>query len=312
MTILVTGATGFIGRYVLPLLAKRKVRALVRPGNPESDRLRAAHVEVVEGDVTASATLAKALEGVQQVIHLAGFVNGGLGEPAEFMRINAQGTANLAQAARAANVEHFIYSSSITVYGLVAGAREDARLEPTPGYPLSKIEAEKALREALGPSVTILRLPLVLGAGDRGFMQPAVLGFQKAGRVIIVGSGREPWSVISAGDAARALVMALDKPETRGQTYNVTGALITNGELLRAIGEGAGCKAVTRIPRTLAMGIAWIGELLNRRILTKDQVLALSNPLSANSSRYEALGFTPESNWQTALAEGIEWSLKEV
>lgn len=311
MTILVTGATGFLGRHVLPLLLKRKARALVLPEDPDAEQLKTSHVNIAYGDVTDPATLPDALAGVKQVIHLAGFVNGGQGAPEEFMRANAQGTANLAQAARAAHVEHFVYSSSITVYGLVANAHEDAQLEPTPGYPLSKIEAEKVIRETLGEQATILRFPLVLGVGDKGFMQPAVLGFQKAGRVTIVGSGREPWSVICANDAARALVMALDKTETRGQTYNVTGALITNGELLSAMGEDAGCKAITRIPKMLAMGVAWFSELFNQHILTRDQVLALSNPLSADSSRFEALGFAPESNWRTVLAESVEWALQE-
>lgn len=311
MTILVTGATGFLGRHLLPLLAGRRVRVLVLPGDPERDHLQTMPVEIVEGDVTVLPTLIKPLHGIRQVIHLAGLVNGGQGNPEDFIRVNTQGTANLARACRMAGVEHFVYSSSTTIYGSGADVHEDAQLQPTPGYPISKIKAEHALRELLGNSSAVLRFPLVLGASDRGFMRPTVHAFQKIGRVIIIGSGREKWSVISAGDAARALIMAIDKPlETRGQTYNVTGALTTNGELLQAIGAGAGCRQIVHIPISLAMGIARLSELLHWQVFTRDQVLALSGPLFANSSRFEALGFTPESNWRTVLAEGVEWSLR--
>ena len=79
---------------------------------------------MVTGDVTRPESLSRALKGVTQVVHLAGHVNGGRGRAETFMAVNAQGTANLAQAARAAGVAQFIYTSSITVYGYVRDADE--------------------------------------------------------------------------------------------------------------------------------------------------------------------------------------------
>lgn len=306
MKILLTGATGFLGRHLLPLLSGHTVRALVLPGDPDAAKLAAGGIEIVHGDVTNPAGLVDAVKDIEAVIHLAGKVDGGVGTPADFTRINAQGTANLAKAAHDAGVERVLYSSSITIYGLVAGAQEDDPLEPTPGYPRSKIEAEAALHEHLADRATILRFPLIIGAGDTGFMLPAVQGFRESGQVIIIGSGREPWSTISARDAARALVMALETSETRGQTYNVNGATVTNGELLEAIGQDAGCTKVTRLPYALAWLVATFTGVLSR-----DQARALSNPLSFDASRFEALGYRPLDDWRTALAEGVAWALEQ-
>jgi nucleoside-diphosphate-sugar epimerase len=159
----------------------------------------------VTGNVTRPESLPPALEGVTHILHLAGYVNGGRGPAQTFMTVNAQGTANLARSASEAGVEHLIYTSSITVYGLVQDANEEAPLAFTPGYPASKIRAENVLRQWLPEQATILRLPLVLGAGDSGFMCPALRGLRQAGRVILIGSGAAPWSVLAAADAARAL-----------------------------------------------------------------------------------------------------------
>jgi len=306
MTILVTGASGFLGRHVLAQLVGQPLRLLVLPDDPAWPEIQA-QAEVVTGDVTRPESLPPALEGVTQVVHLAGYVNGGRGPAEAFMTVNAQGTANLAQAASAAGVAQFIYTSSITVYGYVREADEAAPLVPTPGYPASKIHAEQSLRQLLPAQATILRLPLVLGAGDTGFMCPALHGFRQAGRVVLAGSGQAPWSVLAASDAARAIALCLAKPETRGSTYNVLGETITNGELLRGIGAGANCTKEIRLPYGVAWVAAALTELAGRDNLTRAQVQALSQPLSMKGDRFARLGFVAQTSWREALARAIAW-----
>jgi nucleoside-diphosphate-sugar epimerase len=309
MTILLTGASGFLGRHVLAQLGDQPLRLLVLPDDPSLPELRG-HGEVVTGDVTQPESLPSAVDGITQVVHLAGYVKGGRGPVEDFMAVNAQGTAKLAQAAKAAGVAHFIYPSSITVYGHVQDADEEAPLVPTPGYPASKIHAERALRQLLPAQTTILRLPLVLGAGDIGFMCPALQGFRQVGRVILIGSGQAPWSVLAASDAARAMALCLARLETRGTTYNVVGNTITNGELLRAIGAGAGCTKEIRLPYAIAWMVAALTELVGHDGLTRAQVTALSRPLSMNGDRFTCLGFTAQTSWRDALAEGIAWCVE--
>ena len=306
MTILVTGASGFLGRHVLAQLAGQPLRVLALPDDPARAELER-QAEVVTGDVTRSESLPSALEGITEVVHLAGFVNGGRGPADIFMSVNAQGTENLARAACAAGVTHFVYTSSITVYGHVKDADESAPLVSTPGYAASKIHAERSLRRLLPEFATILRLPLVLGAGDTGFLCPALRGFRRIGRVTLVGSGQAPWSVLAASDAARAIALCLELPETRGGTYNVLGETVTNGELLRAVGAGAGCTREIRLPEALAWGMAALSELAGRDDLTRKQVRALSRPLSMKADRFAQLGFVPETSWRDALAQGVAW-----
>jgi nucleoside-diphosphate-sugar epimerase len=306
MTILVTGASGFLGRHVLAQLTGQPLQLLVLPDDPARPELQK-RAEVVIGDVTRPESLSPALEGITQVVHLAGFVNGGRGPTETFMAVNAQGTANLAQAASAAGVAHFIYTSSITVYGYVEDADEAAPLVLTPGYAASKIHAERSLRQLFPAGATILRLPLVLGAGDTGFMCPALHGFRQAGRVVLVGSGQAPWSVLAASDAARAIALCLTEPQTRACTYNVLGETITNGELLRAIGAGAGCTREIRLPYALAWAAAALSELTGRDGLTRAQVRALSRPLSMNGDHFARLGFAAEMGWREALAQAVAW-----
>jgi dihydroflavonol-4-reductase len=306
VTILVTGASGFLGRHVLARLEGHALRLLVLPDDPALSEMNK-RAEVIVGDVTQPQSLRPALEDVTQVVHLAGYVNGGRGPATTFMEVNAQGTANLAQAAAQARVKHFIYPSSITVYGYVHDADEAAPMVSTPGYPASKIEAEWNLRELLPAQVTVLRMPLLLGAGDTGFLCPVLRSFRQAGRTVIVGSGQVSWSVLAATDAAEAIALCLAKPETRGRTYNVVGQTIISGTLLRAIGMGANCTRETRLPYLAAWASATLAELTGRDGLTHPQLLALSKPLSMHGDRFARLGFVARTGWREALDQGIAW-----
>ena len=110
MTILLTGASGFLGRHVLAQLGGQPLRLLVLPDDPSLPELRE-RGEIVTGDVTQPESLPSAVDGITQVVHLAGYVNGGRGPAETFMAVNAQGTANLAQAAKAASVAHYFLSN---------------------------------------------------------------------------------------------------------------------------------------------------------------------------------------------------------
>jgi len=309
MTTLVTGASGFIGKRVLSELAGHSLRLLVLPDDPVRDELEE-YGEVIAGDITRGDTLRPALEGVNRVIHMAGYVHGGRGPESEFMRINAGGTANLAQAARSAGVSRFIYTSSITVYGHAEQAVETDDLIATPGYPVSKIQAERAIRSYLPRELTLLRFPLVIGPGDTGFLCPALRQMQQAGRVPVIGSGEEPWSILTVDDAARAVAFVLGNPKTRGQTLNVTSDTITNGALLRAFAEHLEEATISRIPGWIAKLRGWLSEVFNRQHPDRQQIEAFSQPLAVSDARIRSLGFSPDCQWREALSEGVTWCFR--
>src|ERR1700722_2275966 len=114
MTTLVTGASGFLGRHVARLLAARgeQVRVLLRPTS-QTRLLEGMAVECVSGDLRDPSSLEKALTGIWTVYHVAADYRLWARDPREIYDSNVQGTRNLIEAARRANVERFIYTSTV-------------------------------------------------------------------------------------------------------------------------------------------------------------------------------------------------------
>lgn len=189
----VTGASGFIGGKLAArlLAAGRPVRALSRRPLPELARLGA---EIILGDLHDHAALARGCAGATTVFHVAGRV-GVWGPPADFLRVNVDGTRHMLAAARAAGVPHFVHTSSPSVVyngGDLAGVDESAPLcTAAPcAYPTSKAAAERLVTAANTPgfATVSLRPHLVWGPGDQNVV-PRVLALAARGRLKIVGPG---------------------------------------------------------------------------------------------------------------------------
>lgn len=153
----VTGATGFVGRHAVAVLAQAgwQVRVLAR-SEPAHPLWQNTAVEVVLGSLSDHAALERLADGVDAVLHLAGAIKAR--DDDAFLKINRDGSAAMAQAtARVAPKAHFLHVSSL------------AAREPTlSGYCASKRASEAAVMDALGPErVSVLRPPAVYGPGDR-------------------------------------------------------------------------------------------------------------------------------------------------
>jgi len=214
MTILVTGATGKVGSRLAKRLARRgdAVCALVRDPARAAD-LRAARIELAQGDLLEPASLAAALRGVDAVVHCAAFFRGATAEQAH--AVNDVGTRHLANAARDASVKRFVFTSTGLVYGSNGGhlAREDDPCAPTAAYPSSKLDAERFLLALEGLDVRVLRLPFVYGDGDPHIAEaiPMLRGFPPAQRM----------SIGHHADIAQAVARLLDAPSPAHRVYNV-------------------------------------------------------------------------------------------
>lgn len=213
-TILVTGATGKVGSRLLKRLAQRgdHLRALVR------DATRAAalgndQVELVEGDLLDRGSLDNAVRGVDAVVHCAAFFRGATPEQAH--AVNERGTRHLADAARAACVARFIFTSTGLIYGPKGGhlAGEDDACAPVDAYPLSKLAAERMLLALDDLDVRVLRLPFVYGDGDLHIAEavPLMRGFPP----------RQRMSIAHHADVAQAVACVLDAPAPSHRIYNV-------------------------------------------------------------------------------------------
>jgi nucleoside-diphosphate-sugar epimerase len=214
MKILVTGATGKVGSRLTKQLVQRghQLRALVRDSTRAADLL-GGNLELVKGDLLDTDSLAVAVHGIDAVVHCAAFFRGATAEQAH--ATNDLGTQQLANAARAASVKRFVFTSTGLVYGPNGGrpAREDDPCQPIDGYPISKLAAERFLLAIEGFDVRILRLPFVYGAGDPHIEEalPMMRSFPPAQRM----------SIAHHADVAQAVALVLEAPSTAHRIYNV-------------------------------------------------------------------------------------------
>jgi nucleoside-diphosphate-sugar epimerase len=163
MTILVTGGTGLVGSRLLKRFAEAGLdtRALVRQGKEVP-----AGVEAVEGDILDPASLVAAMDGVTAIVHLAAVLR--TPNEDDIWKVNVEGTRNLIAAAKEYAPEaRLIMASTGLVYGDSSAypALETDETTPERAYPLSKVEAEKELRES-GLIWSVLRFGFVYGDGD--------------------------------------------------------------------------------------------------------------------------------------------------
>ncbi|MEX0654316.1 MAG: Gfo/Idh/MocA family oxidoreductase [Phycisphaeraceae bacterium] len=232
MHILVTGATGFLGRHLLPPLldAGHRVRVLVR--DPQRARRHLPrHVDCHVGDLTDPATLADLCDGIDAVIHLAAATAGDW--PTQ-QRATVDGTAALLAACRHATppVRRFIHVSTIAVYDtghLTHGQTlaPDAPLAAsTPAlgpYARAKLDAEQHVRRTADAdhlALTVVRPGLVYGPGHVLFEhlgQP----IPRLNRRLAYGSPRQRLPLVHVDSVADALLRILHTPATVGQTYNL-------------------------------------------------------------------------------------------
>ncbi|MEM6333384.1 MAG: NAD-dependent epimerase/dehydratase family protein [Planctomycetota bacterium] len=211
--VLVTGATGVIGRRLLATLVASGVatRALVRDaGAASAEALRAMGVELVAGELLDEASLEAACGGCGVVIDLAAATNRGAVGRGAMWRVNEHGPANVWRAARAAGVERVVHVSTTGVYGMLRRwpVDEGGELRPDSVYRRSKLAGDVRLLAAVaddGPAWVVARITSVVGPGAHGnwkTMVDAVAG----GRCTLVGAGERPAHVTDIDDIVAMLV----------------------------------------------------------------------------------------------------------
>lgn len=276
--VLVTGASGFVGRGVVASLARsmmdgRLVRAAWRRAMPAAVPPFAPNVQVVRvGDLTAETDWRGALAGASAVVHCAARVHvlrETAGDPlAEFRRVNVAGTLQLARQAAAAGVQRFVFLSSIGVNGATtSGAPFTADDVPAPrsAYAQAKFEAEtglRALAAASGLEVTIIRPPLVFGPGAPGNFGRLMRALQR-GLPLPFGAVHNQRSLVSLDNLVSLIETCLDHPAAANQTFLVSdGDDISTTALLKHLARALGTPArLIPVPiALLAAGARLIGK----------------------------------------------------
>jgi dihydroflavonol-4-reductase len=273
MTTLVTGATGFVGQWIAREAAggPGKLRVLARRSSDLS-ALEGVPVEVVEGDLLDAGSLQRALAGVRQVYHAAGWISFKRRDGERVRAVNYEGTATLWEAALAAGVERVVYTASIFALGHAEGPEQPATeghefnghdLLDIP-YLRAKVEAEEATVAAMARGLPLIRLypGLCLGPGDTTRSSSAAIDAWLRGRLPAVVSGGGI-CLMDVRDAARAHVAAMERG-VPGRRYLATGHNVTLEQLFGRLEAMTGRRAPRlRVPARVAVPLADVAERLN-------------------------------------------------
>lgn len=320
MTVLVTGASGFVGSAVARRLvqADRPVRAMVRAG---SDRrcLDGLDVEVAEGDLRDPASLARALSGCDGLFHVAADYRLWVRDPAAMFAANVDGTAALMRAALDAGVGRIVYTSSVATLGIDPAGPAD---EETPvsfenmigPYKQSKFRAEEAVRGLIkeaGLPAVIVNPSTPIGPRD---LKPTPTGRM----VLDAAAGRMPafvdtgLNVVHVDDVAAGHLQAYEFGRV-GERYILGGTDMTLAEILAVIARICGRRPPTvKLPHGLIEPFAWAAERWCERFggepfATVDGVRMARKRMFFSSAKAEAaLGYTHRPPHQ-ALADAIAW-----
>lgn len=292
-TVLITGATGFIGRRLASLLVDRyAVRCLVRDA-ARAKGLLPAGIELVQGDMTDAASLKAAAAGADAVVHLAARK----GDEPDIVAVNVGGAHNLIEACRAAGVRRVINIGS-----------QASRLERRGAYGETKARSDEAFA-ASGLEVTTLVPSLVYGPNDPGVFGKLARVTVSAPFVPVIGDGSVRFQPVHADDVCAVVAGCLAEPRTIGKTYAVGGPQsVTLAGLIDMIGASLGKKPLkVHLPYWAAMGIARVlGLFLASPPLSVSNVTGAvqSAPDADYAAVFAELGLRPRP-----LAEGLKDAL---
>jgi nucleoside-diphosphate-sugar epimerase len=319
MRVLVTGGSGFLGSWVCELLSKRgdvDVVALVRRTSKTSHLKTLERVTLAEGAVEDARSVEDAARAAQAVVHCAGLVKARNED--ELVRINVEGTRNLAEAAKKHGVKRFVHVSSLEAAG-PSDDRRPVRVDqerPCTAYGRSKLASEKVV---LGFKdsfhVVVLRPAAIYGPRDVEILD--AFKSVKRGLMPTIDGGRALGSFVWGPDCAAACIRALEADVPSGSIYFVDdgGPPVTQREFLELIEAALGRRALVRMSlpkgllKTVAMGVEAYGKASGKAVmLTREKANMLLRDLVCESSdAQKALGWKPEVPLREGVKRAVAW-----
>jgi nucleoside-diphosphate-sugar epimerase len=316
--IVITGATGFLGGAMARALSARGqvVRALVRKDS-DGTSLDAMGIERVVGDVLATTTLARAFEGASAVIHCAGKLGRAGAVEDEYRRVHVEGTKNVLEAARAAQVPRVVHVSSPGLLGPITGADadEDAPAQPTNVYERAKAGAERAVREfeaVHGLRVVIVRPEFVYGPGD--FHVLRLFQAIQRRRFFYIGPGSALCHPTYVDDAVDGILAALEKAPL-GRVYHLAGPRpVAIRHLAETIASALGvAPPFLRVPELLVRGairaLRPVARIARRELPIDESgvdFFTFDRHFSWQRAKRE-LGYCPRVELQTGVPRAVAW-----
>lgn len=304
MKILVTGATGFVGRALCDHLLQKGHGCI-----PAVRRASGLPHECVVGEMDGGTDWRTALSECDAIVHLAARVHvmhDTAADPLALYRAtNTDATLNLARQAAQVGVKRFVFVSSIKVNGegRDAAYRETDAPAPEDAYALSKWEAEQGLwrtAQETGLEVVVLRPPLVYGPGVKANFR-RLLDTVARGWPLPLGAIENRRSLLYLGNFVDAIRICVEHPAAAGQTFLVDdGQPVSTPELIRAVAHAMG-----RPARLLAIPVGML-ELVGTLLGKRAAVARLTGSLHVDSSAIRTrLGWTPPYSMEAGLAATV-------
>jgi UDP-glucose 4-epimerase len=286
--VLVTGASGFIGKRLVAALAKNgwRVRAAAR----DPSLVTAAGVEAARmPDLTHPADWSPLIDGVTHVVHLAGIAHApGALPDAAYTRINAEAVGELAQAARG-KIERFVFISSVRAQaGLSADhpITEQDPPSPTDAYGHAKLAAERLLAGS-GTSFTVLRPAVVYGKDVKGNIG-ALATLARTAMPLPFGGLTNRRSLLALDNLVSAVALVLEAEAARNETFLVADKEpISVADLVAAMREGLG-----RPPHLVKMPLGGVKRLL-KTVGREADWERIAGDFVVDASKLMALGWRP-------------------
>ena len=309
MKVLVTGGSGFIGSYLLDELVENGYKVSVLTRQPS---LKIKDVRVFQGDIVKPEPLFPVFKDVDAVFHNAAYAMD-WGKKSLIYRVNVEGTRNVAELCRENGVKRIVYTSSAGVYGFPNTDEwidEGSSKKPLNAYQKSKLEAEKVLRQYDDLHVSIIRPPLVFGAGAKA--TTIVLSRLEQGKMMYIGRGDNKISIVHPADVAQCLRLALEKDED-GEEFNVVSFITTIKEFFERLAAEMDVRAPEKhVPYLVAYIAAFFNEFFTKEpSLTRFRVKSLGTTRRVSCEKAKkTLGYKPRYDLKSTVADMVSWYSK--
>ncbi len=322
-SIVVTGASGFIGRHLTARLVGlgASVRVLVRDRDRAASRLPA-NVELVEGDVCRVSSVWQAVSEADVVFHLANVVPRPDTRDAAIREVNVFGTQNVVNAAVEAGVERFVHVSSVAVYGFPQDcANEETRYPCIDDdlYVTTKQRAEQIVRSAHAHRrlpATIVQPSEIYGPYDQGWTL-IPLRMLKKGKMMLPGGGHGIIQPVFVDDVVDGILLAAENGKT-GEGYILSGpSVVTVRQYFERLGELVGAGPMRSVPDWVANGAASVSEVWGSfsgrpPMLTRAALRYISKQGTfAHEKARRELGYRPRVSLDEGTARVRAWLEEE-
>ncbi len=305
MNILITGATGFIGKHLVEELSKKNehnIFCLVR--NPRKAKaLEPLGVKLIYADITQKSSLDKLLSyKINVIFHTAAFVENK--NPALLYRVNVLGSKNICELALRLGVDRFVYTSTVAVISgnIQVPLTEDLPFKATNIYGKSKIEAEKIVRRyrEKGLKTIIVRPPMVYGEGEPHMLR-FLLFITKYRLFPLVDRGKSKLHLGYVKNIVSAMIFLLDKEEAlEGSFFLGDDEVLTVREVFDVFAKALKVKPLPNVPswvKPILISLPFIGKRIG--FFSKDRVYSLERigflGFKAHSKARESLEMSAQS-----------------